>query len=78
MNRTRSKDRSRLRLNKRQFDGVFPLRYSALLPPTPQFWGTFGQDFSFKSPKNGGFGGLLGFVTAARDLIEFTLNKDRE
>ena len=78
MNRTRSKDRSRLRLNKRQFDGVFPLRYSALLPQPPKNGGLSDKISRSKSPIFGGFGGLLGFVTAARDLIEFTLNKDRE
>ena len=41
-------------------------------PPTPQRWGTFGQDFSFKVPIFGGLRGLLGFVTAARDFIELT------
>ena len=44
-------------------------------PPTPQFWGTFGQDFSFKVPHLWGIWGLLGFVTAARDFIELTLIK---
>ena len=50
-------------------------RYSALLPPNPQRWGTFGQDSRLKSPIFGGFRGLLGFVTVARDFIELTLNK---
>ena len=47
--------------------------------PQPLNFGGLSDKISrSKSPIFGGFGGLLGFVTAARDLIEFTLDKDRE
>ena len=44
-----------------------------LCPQPPSFGGLLDKISRSKSPIFGGFGGLLGFVTAARDFIELTL-----
>ncbi|WP_446871233.1 hypothetical protein, partial [Phormidesmis sp. 146-12] len=57
--------------------GVFRFGLQRFCSPTLQSGGLLDTIFRLKSLTRGGCGGLPGFVTAAKDFIEFTL-RERE